>query len=171
MDELLSITTAAEPMPKTVIISGPEMPADQHHQFEAQVAPYPNVRLLEFSDDLISYLNAADAVVAMAGYNTTCEILSLRKSAIVVPRTRPVQEQWMRARRFAESGLLYAIHPQKLTSQTLSQTLEQALTAKPYAISTFRLDGLPRIAQLMQGLISSVSRTSSRNLSELSCVL
>ncbi|MEO0394364.1 MAG: glycosyltransferase [Cyanobacteria bacterium P01_A01_bin.137] len=162
---------AAKPIQKTVIISGPEMPADQQRQFETQVAPYPNVQLLEFSDDLISYLNAADAVVAMAGYNTTCEILSLRKPAVVVPRTRPVQEQWMRARRFAESGLLYAIHPQKLTPQTLCQTLEQALTTKPYAINTFRLDGLPRIAQLMQGLMSSVSHTSSRDLAKLSCAL
>ncbi|MEM1241196.1 MAG: glycosyltransferase [Cyanobacteria bacterium P01_H01_bin.26] len=160
---------ASKPIFKTVIISGPEMPAEQQQQFQVQAAPYPNVRLLEFSDDLISYLNAADSVIAMAGYNTICEILSLRKSAVVIPRTRPVQEQWMRAKRFAEKGLLYTIHPQQLTPQTLSQTLDRALATRPHALNSFCLDGLPRIAQLMQDLMPS--RTSSRNLTKLPCVL
>ena len=160
---------ASQPILNTVIISGPEMPAEQQQQFQTQAALYPNVRHPEFSDDLISYLNAADTVIAMAGYNTICEILSLRKPAVVIPRTRPVQEQWMRAKRIAESGLLYAIHPQKLTPQTLSQTLDRALTTKPHAINSFRLDGLPRIAQLMHDLMPS--RTSSCNLAELPCVL
>lgn len=171
LESVAQQTAAAKPIPKTVIISGPEMPAEQQQQFQTQVAVYPQLQLLEFSDDLISYLNAADAVVAMAGYNTTCEILSLRKPAVVIPRTRPVQEQWMRAKRFADSGLLYAIHPQKLTPQILSQTLNQALTAKPYAINSFRLDGLPHIAQLMQILIPSASHTARRHLAKLPCAL
>ncbi|EKV01192.1 putative glycosyl transferase [Leptolyngbya sp. PCC 7375] len=162
---------AAQPIPKTVIISGPEMPTEEQQQLQTQVAAYPQIRLLEFSDDLISYLNAADAVVAMAGYNTTCEILSLRKPAVVVPRTRPVQEQWMRAKRFADSGLLYAIHPQRLTPQQLSQSLHRALTIKPHAINSFRLDGLPRIAQLMHDLMACAVRPSNRDLAELSCAL
>lgn len=145
-------TDAGRPIPQTVIIAGPEMPAQQQQQFQSEIAAYDHIQLLEFSDDLISYLNAADAVVAMAGYNTTCEILSLRKTAVVIPRTQPVQEQWMRAKRFADSGLLYAIHPQSLTPKKLWQTLQQALSTKPSAIHSFRLDGLPRIVQLMQEL-------------------
>ncbi|MBE9068385.1 glycosyltransferase, partial [Leptolyngbya cf. ectocarpi LEGE 11479] len=160
---------ADKSVPKTVIIAGPEMPAKQQQQFQSEIASYPNIQLLEFSDDLISYLNAADAVVAMAGYNTTCEILSLRKAAVVIPRTRPVQEQWMRAKRFADSGLLYAIHPQMLTPQKLYRTLHQALTTKPFAISSFRLDGLPRIAQLIQDLCPPPSVNPT--LAELPCVL
>jgi predicted glycosyltransferase len=39
------------------------------------------------------------------------EILSLRKRAVVVPRTQPVEEQWIRAQRMAELGLFAAIHP------------------------------------------------------------
>lgn len=171
MESISQQTVVSQPIPKTVIISGPEMPAEQQQQLQAQVAAYPNVQFLEFSDDLISYLNAADAVVAMAGYNTTCEILSLRKPAVVVPRTRPVQEQWIRAKRFADKGLLYAIHPQQLTPQQLFQTLNQALTTKPLAIKSFRLDGLPRIAQLMHDLMSSNVRTSSHHLTELLCAL
>lgn len=165
-----SIQTA-QPVFKTVIISGPEMPAVQRQQLQIQIKSHSQLRLLEFSDDLISYLNAADVVVAMAGYNTTCEILSLRKSAIVVPRTRPVKEQWMRAKRFADRGLLYAIHPQQLTPQKLSQSLHQALIQKSPALDSFRLDGLPRLAQLMHDLMSSTAQPFSRNLAELPCAL
>ena len=164
-------TLAAQPIPKTVIIAGPEMPAEQQQQLRSQVVPYPTIQLLEFSDDLISYLNAADAVVAMAGYNTTCEILSLRKPAVVVPRTRPVQEQWIRAKRFADQGLLYAIHPQQLTPQQLFQALDQVLTNEPAAINSFRLDGLPRIAQLMHDLMPNAIHPSNRDLAKLPCAL
>ncbi len=158
-------------IPKTVIIAGPEMPAKQQQQFQAQAAVYPQVQFLEFSDDLISYLNAANAVVAMGGYNTTCELLSLRKSAIIVPRTQPVQEQWIRAKQFADRGLVYTIFPQRLTPALLSQTLDQALTVKPYGLSSFRLDGLPRIAQLMQDLSSTITQPTSYTLAKLSCAL
>ena len=171
LESIKQQTAANQVISKTVIVSGPEMPAEERQQLQRQVTTHPNIQLLEFSDDLISYLNAADVVVAMAGYNTTCEILSLRKSAVVVPRTRPVQEQWMRAKRFADSDLLYAIHPQRLTPQQLSKTLLQALTAKPSAINGFRLDGLPRIAQLMHDLVPSAARLSRSNLAELPCVL
>lgn len=171
LESIRQRTATFKPIPKTVIISGPEMPIEQQHQLQTQVAAYPTIQLLEFSDDLISYLNAADAVVAMAGYNTTCEILSLRKPAVVVPRVQPVQEQWIRAQRFADSGLLYAVHPQRLTPQQLFQTLERALTTTPPAISSFRLDGLPRIAQLMHDLMPNAVRTSHRDLAELPCVL
>ncbi|ESA34001.1 glycosyl transferase [Leptolyngbya sp. Heron Island J] len=171
LESIRQRTLAAQPVPKTVIISGPEMPADQRQQLQTQAVAYPNIQLLEFSDDLISYLNAADAVVAMAGYNTTCEILSLRKPAVVVPRTQPVKEQWIRAKRFADQGLLYTIHPQQLTPQQLFQALDQALTTKPPAINSFRLDGLPRIAQLMHDFMPNAGYTSNRDLAELPCAL
>ncbi len=39
----------------------------------------------------------AIGVVAMGGYNTFCEILSFDKRAIIVPRTAPRMEQYIRA--------------------------------------------------------------------------
>ena len=44
-------------------------------------------------------MEKAVGVVAMAGYNTFCEILSLDKRAILVPRTKPREEQLLRALR------------------------------------------------------------------------
>ena len=48
----------------------------------------------------------AAGVVAMGGYNTFCEILSFDKPALIVPRTAPRLEQFIRAARAAELGLV-----------------------------------------------------------------
>jgi predicted glycosyltransferase len=42
----------------------------------------------------------------MGGYNTFCEVLSLDKRALIVPRTEPRLEQYIRASRAAEIGLV-----------------------------------------------------------------
>ena len=56
-------------------------------------------------------MERAVGVVAMAGYNTFCEILSLDKRAILVPRVRPRREQVMRAMRAAELELVRTLDP------------------------------------------------------------
>ena len=145
-------TISAQPRPpKSVIISGPEMPEKHRQALHQAVQAHASVQLLEFTDDLMSYLNAADTVVAMGGYNTTCELLTLRKPAILIPRTRPVQEQWIRAQRLAQRGLLQAIHPRHLTPQRLLTALRVALQSPPPP--AFRLDGLPRVAELTEALM------------------
>ena len=53
----------------------------------------------------------AAGVVAMGGYNTFCEILSLDKPAVIVPRTRPRLEQRIRAERAQELGLVRMLDP------------------------------------------------------------
>ena len=51
-------------------------------------------------------MEKAAAVVAMGGYNTFCEILSLDKRALIVPRTRPRLEQFIRAVEAERLGLV-----------------------------------------------------------------
>jgi predicted glycosyltransferase len=51
-------------------------------------------------------VSRAAGVVAMGGYNTFCEVLSLDKRALIVPRTAPRLEQFIRASRAAELGLI-----------------------------------------------------------------
>ena len=51
-------------------------------------------------------MQRAAGVVAMGGYNTFCEILSFDKRAIIVPRTRPRLEQFIRARAARNLGLI-----------------------------------------------------------------
>ena len=42
----------------------------------------------------------------MGGYNTFCEILTMDKPAVIAPRTRPRMEQYIRASRAQELGLV-----------------------------------------------------------------
>ena len=48
----------------------------------------------------------ATSVISMGGYNTFCEILSLDKRALIVPRKTPRLEQSIRAEAAARLGLL-----------------------------------------------------------------
>jgi predicted glycosyltransferase len=52
------------------------------------------------------FIQRAAGVVAMGGYNTFCEILSFDKRAIIVPRTKPRLEQFIRARAARNIGLI-----------------------------------------------------------------
>ena len=139
---------------RSVIISGPEMPAPQRAQIQQRVALLPQVEMLEFTDDLVGFMDAADVVVSMGGYNTVGEILSLQKRAVIVPRVQPVEEQWIRAERMASMNLFRAIHPDQLTPAHFMQQLQAELDAVDI-IAPLRLDmnALPRIAEYISRLV------------------
>jgi predicted glycosyltransferase len=113
----------------SLVVAGPELPDLQRAQLARAAAQLPGVTLVEFLDDMMSYIGAADVVVSMGGYNTVCEILSARKRAIVVPRVRPVAEQGMRAERMARLGLFETIHPDELGPDGLFDAVERQLRA------------------------------------------
>jgi predicted glycosyltransferase len=92
----------------------------------------------------------------MGGYNTICELLTLGKRAIVIPRINPVQEQWIRAERMAQLGLLRAIHPDKLTSVNLMQAIDEELsgTNPPHQCQyQINLKGLAGVCEAIAGLL------------------
>ncbi|MDJ0726587.1 MAG: glycosyltransferase [Prochloraceae cyanobacterium] len=136
---------------KNIIISGPEMPLEQREQLKKNAANNPKIKIIEFTDDLNSYMEAADLVVAMGGYNTICEILSLNKKAVIIPRIKPVKEQWIRTTRMAKLGLFKAIHPELLTPENMMQAVLEQLNQKRPPISNIErivdLDALPRIKE------------------------
>ncbi len=135
----------------SVIISGPEMAASQRRMLTESCLK-TSVTMLEFTDDLMSYMNAADTVVSMAGYNTICEILTLKKRAIVIPRGRPTQEQLIRTERMSALGLFTTIHPEELTPKYLMQVLLRELHSKN-PLPKFALEALPKIAECVKELL------------------
>src|SRR5678816_3723276 len=104
----------------------------------------------------------------MGGYNTICEILSLRKKAIIVPRVKPVQEQWIRAERMSRLGLFRCIHPDDLTPAGLMHSLVCELdsgtaSAPPSAAVYFAAQ--TRIVAWISTLLHD-DRKGSRNVPE-----
>jgi len=93
-------------LPPVLLVFGPFMVPDHQAAFAARAASLPKVRTLTFDTRLEALMARAAGVVAMGGYNTFCEILSFDKPALIVPRTTPRLEQFIRAQRAAELGLV-----------------------------------------------------------------
>jgi predicted glycosyltransferase len=108
-------------------------------------------------------MNAADVVISMAGYNSICELLTLGKKSIVVPRVRPVEEQKIRAERLAAFRAFRVVLPDQLTAPVLESMIEEELqmAKRRVPVSTcVDLGGLPRIAAILQ-------REASRTVCDL----
>jgi predicted glycosyltransferase len=139
----------------SVLILGPEMPIHKKERLLQKVGPAPGVvKVMDFSTEILNYMNAADLVVSMGGYNTMCEILTLEKRAIVVPRVRPVTEQWIRTRRLQALGLVEMLHPEKLTPENLTRKVLEQLSdgagATPEsAWKVLDTNGLPSISRIV----------------------
>jgi predicted glycosyltransferase len=119
-----------------VVVTGPFLPTAARRELQRLAHGLP-VHLIPTVSDSLSYLAAADLVVAMAGYNTTAEILSLARRALLVPRAGPSAEQTMRASRFAERGWVRWLPPESLSADTLAGAVLEALatTAEPAAVA------------------------------------
>lgn len=139
--------------PASVVITGPELSAARQSDIRGMAMLCPRVKIIEFTDDMMAMLNAADVVVCMGGYNTICEILSLGKRAVVVPRTWPVAEQWIRAQRMSARGLFRALHPDQLTPAALMREVAAQLAAHRDGSELkvdIDMDALPRIADFVR---------------------
>jgi predicted glycosyltransferase len=135
-----------------VIIAGPFMPPELYRSLCRTVALNPPLRVVRFMDEPEHLVRRADRVVAMAGYNTVCEVLCLGKPALVVPRVRPRREQWIRAIRLRTLGLLDVMHPDELRPGPLSDWLARESPPTPPATSLIDFNGLARIACLLNSL-------------------
>ena len=127
--EALPAVDAVSPVVVTMV-TGPFMPQQLRRDLLSRARGLP-VRLLDVVTDSQNHLAAADLVVAMAGYNTTTEILELGPPALLVPRQGPSAEQRMRARLFAERGWVRWMEPEALESSGLAQAVLTALDPSP----------------------------------------
>jgi predicted glycosyltransferase len=89
-----------------LLVLGPFMHAERQTEFMDRAKKLKRVDAITFHGQLEALLARAAGVVAMGGYNTFCEVLSLDKRALIVPRTAPRLEQHIRAERAAEIGLV-----------------------------------------------------------------
>ena len=88
-----------------LLVLGPFMGSQYQSDFLHRAARLSNVEVITFDAHIESLMARAKAVVCMGGYNTFCEVLSFDKRALVIPRTTPRMEQYIRAARAQELGL------------------------------------------------------------------
>lgn len=139
---------------KTTVLFGPQMPESRRNSLLARFGHFGDVTFMEFDPDLTKHYAASDVVVAQAGYNTVCELLSFSQRAILVPRAEPVREQLIRARLLAQRGYFDLIEPKDLNPGLLISTVLCALRTRPRTTQALDLDGLPRIRERVASLLS-----------------
>ena len=155
---------------KTLLVCGSELPAQQRNHIVSKAQHLPQVVVKDFTDDLPSYMNAADLVVSMGGYNTVCEILSMKKRSIVIPRVKPVREQLIRAQRMQQLGLLKMLHPTTLTPETLIATVYDELAKSnvcPQSLYQINMSGSDNISHAIEKLLHQHPMTDDINLSKV----
>jgi predicted glycosyltransferase len=149
--------TRAELPPETnaLLLTGPFMPPVMRRQILRRVERNARLRVLDFVHEPAVLLNHADRIVAMGGYSTTCEILSFEKHALIVPRVQPRREQFIRAQRLTELGLVHSIHPDEITPEGIAAWIARDLGVPPTSRTQLDFGGFGRVPELLQELLSA----------------
>lgn len=145
--------------PRALLVYGPFLSGDLRAEFETRVAALNGrVTAVGFESQIETLFAGAQGVVCMGGYNTFCEVLSFDKPAVIVPRTTPRLEQWLRASRAEELGLVRMLDENRdgLTPQAMIQAIKN-LSEQPHpsqAIKSGLLDGLDYVTKRVNALLS-----------------
>ena len=140
------------PYPALVVL-GPFMGPQHQADFLQRASRLPNVEAITFDAHIESLIARAVGVVCMGGYNTFCEVLSFDKPALVVPRTTPRLEQYIRASRAQELNLVRMLHDDGVreprTMATALRNLPQQAAPSGVVVPGL-LDGRPNVIKLTQ---------------------
>ncbi len=144
--------------PRAVLVYGPFLSGELREDFETRVAALNGrVTAVGFESQIETLFAGAAGVVCMGGYNTFCEVLSFDKRAVIVPRTTPRLEQWIRASRAEGLGLVRMLDESRdgLTTDAMVQAI-RALPHQPLpsqAIQDGLLDGLDYVTSRIDALL------------------
>ncbi len=138
---------------RAIIVTGPFMPPVHQQEFQDRCLPLDKVEVITFDTHIELLMEQAMGIVAMGGYNTFCEILSLDKPALIVPRSVPRMEQTIRASRAVELGLVSMLDPglgrDPVKMATALKRLPDQHSPSANAIPGL-LDGLDNVAILVR---------------------
>jgi len=144
-----------------VIVFGPFMASAAREAFKERAAKFRNIRTLTFTNNLGALMTNAAGVVAMGGYNTFCEILSFDKKSIIVPRTRPRLEQYIRTRAARNLGLVEMLEAERgrdphTMATALRQLRQQGLPSD--VVVPGLLDGVRNVLRLVHKQLANPHR-------------
>lgn len=141
---------------RALLVLGPFMSPVDQSAFMERVARLENVEAITFDSHIEVLMAHAEGIVAMGGYNTFCEILSMDKRALLVPRSTPRKEQLIRAARANGLGLVTMLdsdgpRPWKTMADALERLPKQPLPSE--AAIDGLLDGLNTIHHRIKALM------------------
>lgn len=129
-------------------VSGPLM-ADSDHERLVRLGARFDVEVRRVVPDLRLEIAQADCIVAMAGYNTVCDVLSYRRPAVLVPRPGPSQEQSLRADRLEAWHAAEVIRPSELSSREMASAIGSVLSCGEPPAPPVSLTGVPNTLDIL----------------------
>ncbi len=139
-----------------LLVLGPFMASESQAEFQSRADMLPNVEVITFDAHMESLIDRAVGIVAMGGYNTFCEILSFDKPGLIVPRTVPRKEQYIRASRAQELDLVRMLVNDGVRDPRDMSTALRFLASQPRPSVAMRpgmMDGVQTVNQLADRLL------------------
>ncbi len=149
---------------RAIIVTGPFMPPAEQQDFHERCEVLADVEIISFDSHIELLMEKSIAIVAMGGYNTFCEILTLDKPALIVPRSVPRQEQLIRAERAVKLGLASMLDPARERDLGSMIAALQSLPAQPkpsVANVSGLLAGHKNIADMVRDYLEPDSQSSN----------
>jgi predicted glycosyltransferase len=134
------------------VLAGANMPAEEFASLAALAANAGEGELVlePARPDFPALLARCALSISQAGYNTMLEVLDAGARAVVAPFARGEEvEQALRARIFAERGLIELLDENALTPEALAAAVERALRRPRPSKSGVDLRGAERSAELV----------------------
>jgi len=149
-----------------LLVCGPFMQPERQAEFMDRAAALKRVDAITFSGHLEALVARAAGVVAMGGYNTFCEVLSMDKRALIVPRTAPRQEQFIRASRAAALGLVNMLADDgRYDAAIMAAALRHLPRQKRPSeiVVPGLLEGLPNVSRLVAPWVEKASEAAQQD--------
>lgn len=120
------VEAAAQSDWRAIVVAGSQSAPEKRRQLR-EAAQAAGIAYYTFVRGLDAWFGVVDAVVCMGGYNTLAETVSRGTRTVCVPRVVPRTEQLIRAKAFAELGLLRYVRPDELTPERLRAEVDAVL--------------------------------------------
>jgi predicted glycosyltransferase len=148
-----------------LVLFGPFIDRDKRSSFVERISRQPKLDVFSFDTKIERLMQKAEAIVAMGGYNTFCEVLSFDKRTLIVPRTRPRLEQYIRAVEAERLGLVRMLsdHREPRTPERMAAAL-RGLSSQPRpseVVIPGLLDGLDRVQERLKALTETATAFST----------
>lgn len=142
-----------------VIVTGPHIDSASLAQLQELANERRHLKVLEFVPEPTKMLQDAEFVVCMGGYNTVCEVISFDKPALVVPRVVPRLEQFIRAERLENLGIIDLLHPHNLSADALSAWMTSLPQRRLVsAREVIDMNGMQRVAQFLADQVTRLEQ-------------
>ena len=145
----------------SLIITGPFISEELWRKYRSESRRLP-VAIRKFVGHTRPFLQKSDLVISTGGYNTTTEILTFARRALIIPRILYRNEQLLRAQRLRDLGLVSLIHPDNITPETLFDAITEQLLSRDEPLEraringTIQLNGAEQLAEYCRTIFSNL---------------